>query len=208
MNFIRGKENKSEIFLFLPNFFRLVEIYSLWKIIKVNIRIKRNIGKLHGQRSWKYTRQGLKEFRMYRWGKRLTAPWIIRLKEWKSTRHGIEINLYLSLFIRLHITRYMRERERERRIVNGVQWCVVFFNKNCWTRNIPLSERKGGRISGNLWKYSDLGGECIAFYRDRFQKFEKKRKKKKGDYNNASRYFNKFIPSFFLKSIPIHLQFP
>lgn len=189
-NFIRGKENKSRIFLFLPNFFRLVEIYSLWKIIKVNIRIKRNIGKLRGQRSWKYTRQGLKEFRMYRWGKRLTAPWIIRLKEWKSTRHGIEINLYLSLSFYTVTYNAIYEREREREAYRERRTMMrSFFQQELLNAKYPSVRTQRRKNFRKLVKVQWPGStvSALPFIEIVFKNLKRKEKKKKGDYNNASR---------------------
>lgn len=39
-------------------------------------------------------------------------------------------------------------------------------------------------------------GECIAFYRDRFQKFKKKKKKRNEIIITRRDIFNKFIPPF------------
>lgn len=106
-------------------------------------------------------------------------------------------SLSLPLYTVTHNAIYERERERERRIVNGVQWCVVFFNKNCWTRNIPLSERKGGRISGNLWKYSDLGARWVHCLLS-FSKIWKEKKKKRKEITITRRDIltNLFLPFF------------
>lgn len=51
-------------------------------------------------------------------------------------------------------------------------------------------------------------GECIAFYRDRFQKFEKKKKKRNEIIITRDILTNLFLFFFFFKSISIHLQFP
>lgn len=118
-------------------------------------------------------------------------------------------SLSLPLYTVTHNAIYEREREREAYHERRTMMRSFFQQEllNAKYPSVRTQRRKNFRKLVKVqWPGSTVS--ALPFIEIVFKNLKRKEKKKKGDYNNASRYFNKFIASFFLKSIPIHLQFP